>query len=277
MHTHTHQGMHRLMRWLPSLDAVTKLDICSAHFVSPDSMKKALAQLNSLSSLSLRGKKVSAAVLTKASKQAAGLKELILADDADYVRLGQEAEKAFKDLIRSAPMLETLSIPKTIPFSWVAAAIKDARNGGDSLITRFESTGGFGKGISDVSRISDAFPEIETLRVDSIDAHTLPSATMPRLRTLFVSDIIGFMGPHLSTQQMGELINSILLACPALEDLSLAHGDVLSVRDREQGLPPSLPGTNGSLLNLPSSLRRFLSSGLTEDCPHSHCARELSS
>ena len=82
---------------------------------------------------------------------------------------------------------------------------------------------------------------------------------------------------HLSTQQMGELINSILLACPALEDLSLAHGDVLSVRDREQGLPPTLPGTNGSLLNLPSSLGRFLSSCLNEDCPHSHYARELSS
>mmetsp|Transcript_36420 Transcript_36420/g.58764 ORF Transcript_36420/g.58764 Transcript_36420/m.58764 type:complete len:322 (-) Transcript_36420:480-1445(-) len=259
--------MERLIKWMPDVDSVTKFDLSSSAAISPDAIKKVLANFSNLTSLSLRGKKVSNAVLKSFSSRAGGLKELILADRNDYFR-GSDypSQKEVQDLIKVAPLLEVLSLPCSLPFDGTLMAFKEARKGGYSLIRRLNISGGFGSGLSwsDMQKMGNHLPELEELKLNNIGgyytfndmASDVVLTTMPRLRTLHIDSAITFMGKHFTNDQLKTYIDRLLVACPVLEDLKLVHGaQHISNAERKNGktMEP-FPHPGGSLLNLPRTL-----------------------
>eukprot|EP00277_Geminigera_cryophila_P022402 CAMPEP_0179478516 /NCGR_PEP_ID=MMETSP0799-20121207/56992_1 /TAXON_ID=46947 /ORGANISM="Geminigera cryophila, Strain CCMP2564" /LENGTH=553 /DNA_ID=CAMNT_0021289697 /DNA_START=173 /DNA_END=1835 /DNA_ORIENTATION=+ len=263
----SNKGMERLIKWMPDVDSVTKFDLSSSAAISPDAIKKVLANFSNLTSLSLRGKKVSNAVLKSFSSRAGGLKELILADRNDYFR-GSDypSQKEVQDLIKVAPLLEVLSLPCSLPFDGTLMAFKEARKGGYSLIRRLNISGGFGSGLSwsDMQKMGNHLPELEELKLNNIGgyytfndmASDVVLTTMPRLRTLHIDSAITFMGKHFTNDQLKTYIDRLLVACPVLEDLKLVHGaQHISNAERKNGktMEP-FPHPGGSLLNLPRTL-----------------------
>eukprot|EP00277_Geminigera_cryophila_P007953 CAMPEP_0179433382 /NCGR_PEP_ID=MMETSP0799-20121207/17805_1 /TAXON_ID=46947 /ORGANISM="Geminigera cryophila, Strain CCMP2564" /LENGTH=598 /DNA_ID=CAMNT_0021211323 /DNA_START=174 /DNA_END=1969 /DNA_ORIENTATION=- len=269
------KGVERLVEWLPRLNAVTKLDLVSKDCMPPDAVKKVLANFCNLTSLSLRGKKVSNAVLKAFAQgnKAAALTELILADKEDYFRgCDWATQKEVHNLIKSAPLLEVLALPSVLPFDGIHNATKEARKGGQSLIRRLTIHGlpGFeGTSWTDIARMGTTFPELESLSLNTIgmptwglglDDHIVNFpilSAMPRLRTLHIMSCISYSGHHFSSDRLNKMIKCLLAACPVLEDLKIVHGQQsISSFDRKNGMKvESFPEPGDAFLDLPRTLR----------------------
>jgi hypothetical protein len=143
--------------------------------ISPDTLKKILPELPGLTSLSLSGKKVSAALLTHLANKkfptAANLTSLSL--DTHY-----STRPGMLSLLKSTSRLKRLTLTHQVAgngsiLTTLSSALQAARGGGVQLLTEL-----FINGLcyseylpvrwSDLARLGILFPELEVCRIQEV-------------------------------------------------------------------------------------------------------------
>eukprot|EP00320_Phaeocystis_rex_P000387 CAMPEP_0119065704 /NCGR_PEP_ID=MMETSP1178-20130426/8452_1 /TAXON_ID=33656 /ORGANISM="unid sp, Strain CCMP2000" /LENGTH=521 /DNA_ID=CAMNT_0007047239 /DNA_START=70 /DNA_END=1635 /DNA_ORIENTATION=+ len=234
--------------------------------LSPDVTKKLLSKLTSLTHLELGGKKVTAALLTVAAKQP-------FASRLTSFSLGYSAAKVSDTmpLLLKASQLTELRLNFGLGCSeelfehflhTLVRGWSEARGGGGAapLLTKLDMSGYFMMKWSALVSVSRLFPELEELTVSGVDitgASLAPLEVLPRLRKLHIGRFVLFSSHHMNTGDMGRAFRAFFALAPCLEHLSLSHGKMwYSREDRKSGKPmPPLPGCDGALELLPTSLR----------------------
>lgn len=268
-------GASRLVAFLPDPALVTTLEVQAGdkhQNIPPDVLKKMLPKFAGLTSFSISGKKVSAAVLAVASKQP-------FAKNLTTFELGYSGAKIMDalPLLSQATKLSTLKFEigwsgdETAFLRSLVNQWRERRGGGATpLLTSLECTG-WCQGMSwpCFAGLSELFPELTELRTNvhvrlsdgfgsaSGDAFEIPFA---RLRVLRISSLIHpFGGTHMSTASLEAMLRTLFSSAPVLEDLFICHGKIhLSSKDIKLGkrMPP-LPGVGGALADLPISLKKL--------------------
>ena len=192
-----------------------------------------MTKFHSLTTIKLRGKKVTAAVLKAFSKSLgqSNLREIILADGSGHVKgSDNNLHQEIGNLIKCAPLLQVLSVPRGFPFHVLKTAVREARNGGDSLITTLVWPDTYlSSSFQDLVAFGSIFPEIVSLDIGGVSPAAFEAGVnicaMPRLRTLKISSLIRLIGGvHMSTETLGTFVSNLLRACPILEHLDISHG-----------------------------------------------------
>lgn len=264
----------RLVDWLPDVTAVhtLALDTGDKHIsLDPNVVKKALSRFTGLTSLSLNGKKISAAVLAAVAKQP------YVANLASFELGGGCAAKATAalPLLSLASRLETLQIDNesaTFVLRSLANAWREKRGGAAQPLLRslkFVGWSSMSKSICPklFCELSELFPELEELHTAFSLSSTCLSVTSAhaarpclRLRRLCLDSLVCVYGSvHLSTTACGQVLRTIFAAAANVEVLTIRHGVMyVSGKDRKQGkrIAP-FPGVDGALSELPASLISF--------------------
>ena len=200
------QSMLRLLAWLPDLTAVTTFHVHSGYgkknLIAPEAIKKALCMLPSLTSLELRGKKITPAVLTTVATKCKAMAAQItnLKVDCDDVR-------AFEALLCAMPRLRKLTLPAGNSIEVLLDRhAASARGGGTILLTHLDLNGSSRDvclSWRSLGRLGAKIPELETLvtgsmwnvRTEMIGHVTreLPYSVSPfaRLRRLHINRMCG--------------------------------------------------------------------------------------
>ena len=264
----------RLVDWLPDVTAVhtLALDTGDKHIsLDPNVVKKALSRFTGLTSLSLNGKKISAAVLAAVAKQP------YVANLASFALGGGCAAKATAalPLLSLASRLETLQIDNesaTFVLRSLANAWREKRGGAAQPLLRslkFVGWSSMSKSICPklFCELSELFPELEELHTAfslsstglSINSSHAASPCL-RLRRLCLDSLVCVFGSeHLTTTACGNVLRTIFAAAVNVEVLTIRHGEMyVSGKDRKQGkrIDP-FPGVDGALSELPASLISF--------------------
>jgi len=279
-------GLLRLVSWLPNPAGVTRLALDSgdkpgsyhSSSIAPDAIKKALKQLPSLTSLSLSGKNVSAAVVASVTKLpfAANLTELTL--DAQAVKQPAVVIDLFKktDKLKSLTLSTHLATEQIL--AALAASLRAARGGGvpllrDLHISRLTCSGCTW---NTVAQLGAKFPELETLKVDELRdngglrvnhscAHLISTyiargeefklAPLARLKRLEIGRLSSMMSDHMNSAQLDAGLRALFLACPRLEVVSISHGH-MSRGSKKHPIPqqPLPVATSSCLQGLPATV-----------------------
>ena len=258
-------GLVRLMDWLPVAAVRTFVIHAGDKTVAPETLKKALAAMKSLTAVRLQGKKVTAACVKHLVKQPyiANLVEL---------QLGPSVKASLNDKLLVLAKARSLT-HLTMHFeedsndtfcSSLVRTLREARGPGTTpLLTHLTLSDYSGgcctwRSLHDIGR---GLPELEGLTLGGVvfpDRHVvtqLQSLWQPlvRLRSLEIRSLLGYDAPHeyLTTEYAGQVLRAILAAAPQLEDLSIRHGASGSLSSN------TWPGADGALVGLPATLTRL--------------------
>lgn len=177
----------------------------------------------------------------------ATLKENILSDGYSHVKTNtNDVHTEIGNLIKCTPLLQVLSVPGGFPLHVLKAAVREARKGGDSLITMLKLPGAWGaRNFQDLAGIGTLFPEIASLDMADVNPNLfevgLEICAVPLLCKLKINCLIQqFGGSHMSTELLGTFVSNLLRACPVLQHLELNHGLFTHTNTQTNTCPPAI-------------------------------------
>jgi hypothetical protein len=287
------------LRYHGALSGVTTLALDSGgrksetNTISPDGIKDALSEMPALTSLSLSGKKVSAALLANL----ADTTKIPLA--ANLTSLSVEAPNAacqgLLSLLKSTGRLKHLTLAHGLlgdgsTLAALAGALRSARGGGVPLVTELVTTGmAFGPqrlGWSTLGHVGDLFPELEVCRMQEVCDHEYrgfgrPAQTiadclrageefklshLPRLTALRIGQMAGFTSGHLSAEELEAVFSAVSTVCPVLQVLDIRHGQIWGgSKNNPVDMEPLPAATARCFQRLPTTLTSLTLAGLLLD------------
>jgi hypothetical protein len=291
----TGDNLLRLVSWLRNpwckmlrdgpnmLPAVTTLALDSGgrksdtNSIPPDAIEKALSEMSSITSLSLSGAKISAALLTHlATKKipiAANLTSL-------NVTAPSAARSGLLSLLKRTGRLKHLTLAHDLAcggsaFAVLSDTLRAERGGGVPLLTKLITTGyscGSERlGWSTVVHLGEIFPELEECRLQQVcdnsyrgqgrtaqtitnclrSGRTFQLSPLPRLKSLSIGQLAGFTSGHMDTSELEAMFVAISKACPALQLLYIRHEKIWKRSNNNPVEMEPLPTATARCFNQP--------------------------
>ena len=261
----------RFMRFLPDCSAVTELHLqVDSNKVSLPTAKHLLTALPQLRVLSLGGKRASISLLTHLGKC-----DCVKSQRLTSLYLAEDVTAGYVDLIQKLPRL-TAAVPKL----QLGQVLREARGGAAPLLTHLSMLAWKSCTYARLASMGADLPELEQLRIQQMESPgSWPYANdpffmvgaggpyrsvgtsvvhaMPRLRSLSILGLNSFRSQWLCTNDMRSVMEQLLPACPALEELHLCHTVTPRPEDSGLGMDAVLPGMGGSLCHLPAGLKEL--------------------
>lgn len=250
-------GLRKLVGWVEHKDCVETLAVSTGGgmqtLLLAGEIAKALSGLPRLRTLALDGKQINAEIMKQRPPCLAQLRTLVVGNNTN----GSAAQ--FGKFLGAAPRLETLhacdKLANYTSLSVARNAWRQARGGGDPVLTHLTLTGYESQDYSLVSVAGGWFPNLETLTFNGNSYGTWSGVpdlqTFPRLRVLRIKKLAGYRTAR-TTAELGEVIRKLLKACPVLQKLQVFHGTTLS-----SNIVLPHPCVGDALMKLPDSLREL--------------------
>jgi len=257
------RGLLKLADWLADVSYVTDLSLhCSkgmGSYFAPDDLIAMLARFPHVERLTLTGQAIVKKILNHAAKT--------LRPNLRYLNidLGMCGTDVLTSLIKQMPNLEAISCAQLSDahIDGLESVMRATRGGGAPLLKSIRQTQLYGDRLSLSCSLASGhkFPELETLvlalnlqgPIPKLTHGPLLCANLRRLHIYRMVSPFGAETQHLSPSSLADLIRLLIVECPRLEALCLAHGRK-NVGRGEVELPLPLLQDACHITPLPSTL-----------------------